>query len=91
MAAERCFELRAPTRRSPTPAPRPGGPRRKSSSTSRPSRTHGLDTSRKSLERRVMFMPQIPGGLVVSIVGIINGLINAILPQLGALLPGLPH
>jgi hypothetical protein len=33
---------------------------------------------------------QIPGGIVVSIVGIINGLINAILPQLGALLPGLP-
>jgi hypothetical protein len=34
--------------------------------------------------------PQIPGGIVVSIVGIINGLINAILPQVGALLPGLP-
>jgi hypothetical protein len=29
--------------------------------------------------------PQIPGGIVVSIVGIINGAINAIVPQLNAL------
>ena len=31
-------------------------------------------------------MPQIPGGLVVSLVGIINGAINGILPQLLAIL-----
>ena len=37
-------------------------------------------------------MPNIPGGLVVSIVGIVNGAINAILPQVYALLStlGLP-
>jgi hypothetical protein len=31
-------------------------------------------------------VPQIPGGLAVSIVGIINGVINAIAPQVYALL-----
>jgi hypothetical protein len=31
-------------------------------------------------------VPQIPGGLAVSIVGIINGAINAIAPQVFALL-----
>jgi hypothetical protein len=34
-------------------------------------------------------VPQIPGGLAVSIVGIINGAINGILPQLNALLHAL--
>jgi hypothetical protein len=34
-------------------------------------------------------MPNIPGGLAVSLVGIINGAINAILPQLHALLASL--
>lgn len=34
-------------------------------------------------------MPNVPGGLVVSITGIINGAINAILPQLHALLSSL--
>jgi hypothetical protein len=34
--------------------------------------------------------PQIPGGLAASIVGILNGVINAIVPQLNALLAGLP-
>jgi hypothetical protein len=34
-------------------------------------------------------IPQIPGGLAVSIVGIINGAINAIAPQLNALLASL--
>jgi hypothetical protein len=34
-------------------------------------------------------MPNIPGGLVVSIVGIINGAINGILPQVYALLHSL--
>jgi len=34
-------------------------------------------------------VPQIPGGLAVSIVGIINGAINAIAPQLNALLAAL--
>ena len=34
-------------------------------------------------------MPNIPGGLAVSIVGIINGAINGVLPQLLALLRGL--
>jgi hypothetical protein len=34
-------------------------------------------------------MPNIPGGLVVSIVGIINGAINAIAPQVLALLASL--
>jgi hypothetical protein len=34
-------------------------------------------------------IPQIPGGIVVSIVGIINGAINAIVPQLNALLSAL--
>jgi hypothetical protein len=31
-------------------------------------------------------VPQIPGGLAVSIVGIINGVINAIAPQVLALI-----
>jgi hypothetical protein len=31
-------------------------------------------------------VPQIPGGLVVSLVGIINGAINGIFPQVLALL-----
>ena len=34
-------------------------------------------------------VPQIPGGVVVSIVGIINGAINGIFPQLFALLRSL--
>ncbi len=34
-------------------------------------------------------MPNIPGGLVVSIVGIINGAINGIAPQLLTLLASL--
>jgi hypothetical protein len=34
-------------------------------------------------------VPQIPGGLVVSLVGIINGAINGIAPQLLALLHSL--
>jgi hypothetical protein len=34
-------------------------------------------------------VPQIPGGIVVSIVGILNGTINAIFPQLLALLSSL--
>jgi hypothetical protein len=34
-------------------------------------------------------VPQIPGGLVVSLVGIINGAINGIVPQLYALLSSL--
>jgi hypothetical protein len=33
--------------------------------------------------------PQIPGGLAVSLVGIINGAINGIFPQLSALLTSL--
>jgi hypothetical protein len=33
--------------------------------------------------------PQIPGGLVVSLVGIINGAINGIFPQVLALLAAL--
>jgi hypothetical protein len=33
-----------------------------------------------------MAFPQIPGGLMVSLVGIINGAINAIFPQVLALL-----
>jgi hypothetical protein len=36
-----------------------------------------------------MFMPNIPGGLVVSIVGIINGAINAVAPQVLAFLASL--
>jgi hypothetical protein len=32
-------------------------------------------------EREANLMPQVPGGLAVSIVGIINGAINAIGPQ----------
>jgi hypothetical protein len=34
-------------------------------------------------------MPNIPGGLAVSLVGIINGAINGIVPQLYALLSSL--
>lgn len=34
-------------------------------------------------------MPNVPGGLVVSLVGIINGAINGILPQVYALLRSL--
>jgi len=33
-----------------------------------------------------MAFPQIPGGLMVSLVGILNGAINAIFPQVLALL-----
>lgn len=33
-----------------------------------------------------MPLPQIPGGLVVSLVGILNGAINAVFPQVLALL-----
>jgi hypothetical protein len=36
-----------------------------------------------------MSVPNIPGGLVVSIVGILNGAINAIAPQVFALLAAL--
>jgi hypothetical protein len=36
-----------------------------------------------------LMVPQIPGGLVVSLVGIINGAINGIVPQLYALLSSL--
>jgi hypothetical protein len=36
-----------------------------------------------------MPIPQIPGGIVVSIVGIINGALNGIAPQLGVLLRSL--
>ena len=39
-----------------------------------------------SKEEMMLPVPQIPGGLVVSIVGIINGAINGIAPQVLALL-----
>lgn len=34
-------------------------------------------------------MPNVPGGLVVSIVGILNGAINGVVPQVYALLRSL--